>query len=366
MQAMYPSTTLVAVRAAQPAPVPGGAGALARRGRQRGLRHLRRRGPGPVLPAQGRTVARGARGAAGGGRLLQAGGLDRGPDLAHGPRRRRVGRGRGRKLGVEAVMVGTSQRNAIWHLLRGNVLKSLVATCRRRRGSGSVTDRRSGRVKDSESFEELDTAVWAHIEAERFGQAEIALRELIDLIAQDALRLHMFFGLLGGVLNRLDRADEGTEMYRRALIESRRPPAHRDRKVGAARYMLANQYLLYGDPALALAETRAGPAGQRTRPNVFSTPLRPRRSGSSDVTTMLGRPLGTESPLRRRMTDARNSPSNSGTSSTRVDLPLLTGERPRMGKGGGGGCAISSWRGRCGSEAVLLARFNDRPIASAW
>ena len=31
-----------------------------------------------------------------------------------------------RKLGVEAVMVGTSQRNALWHLLRGNVLKSLM------------------------------------------------------------------------------------------------------------------------------------------------------------------------------------------------------------------------------------------------
>jgi amino acid transporter len=30
------------------------------------------------------------------------------------------------KLGVEAVMVGTSQRNAVWHLLRGSVLKSLV------------------------------------------------------------------------------------------------------------------------------------------------------------------------------------------------------------------------------------------------
>ena len=34
--------------------------------------------------------------------------------------------GAARKLGVEAVMVGTSQRNAVWHLLRGNVLKSLV------------------------------------------------------------------------------------------------------------------------------------------------------------------------------------------------------------------------------------------------
>jgi nucleotide-binding universal stress UspA family protein len=34
--------------------------------------------------------------------------------------------GAARKLGVEAVLVGTSQRSAIWHLLRGNVLESLV------------------------------------------------------------------------------------------------------------------------------------------------------------------------------------------------------------------------------------------------
>ena len=34
--------------------------------------------------------------------------------------------GAARKLGVDAVMVGTSQRGAVWHLLRGNVLKSLV------------------------------------------------------------------------------------------------------------------------------------------------------------------------------------------------------------------------------------------------
>jgi nucleotide-binding universal stress UspA family protein len=34
--------------------------------------------------------------------------------------------GAARRLGVEAVMVGTSQRNAVWHLLRGSVLRSLV------------------------------------------------------------------------------------------------------------------------------------------------------------------------------------------------------------------------------------------------
>jgi nucleotide-binding universal stress UspA family protein len=34
--------------------------------------------------------------------------------------------GAARRLGVEAVMLGTSQRSAVWHLLRGNVLASLI------------------------------------------------------------------------------------------------------------------------------------------------------------------------------------------------------------------------------------------------
>jgi len=34
--------------------------------------------------------------------------------------------GASRRLGVEAVLLGTSQRGAVWHLLRGNVLRSLV------------------------------------------------------------------------------------------------------------------------------------------------------------------------------------------------------------------------------------------------
>jgi nucleotide-binding universal stress UspA family protein len=35
--------------------------------------------------------------------------------------------GAARRLGVSGVLVGTSQRSAVWHLLRGNVLRSLVA-----------------------------------------------------------------------------------------------------------------------------------------------------------------------------------------------------------------------------------------------
>jgi amino acid transporter/nucleotide-binding universal stress UspA family protein len=34
--------------------------------------------------------------------------------------------GAARRLGVSAVLVGTSQRSAVWHLLRGNVLRSLI------------------------------------------------------------------------------------------------------------------------------------------------------------------------------------------------------------------------------------------------
>ena len=34
--------------------------------------------------------------------------------------------GAARRLGVDAVLLGTSQRGAVWHLLRGNVLRSLV------------------------------------------------------------------------------------------------------------------------------------------------------------------------------------------------------------------------------------------------
>ena len=47
--------------------------------------------------------------------------------------------GAAHRLGVEAVMVGTSQRNAVWHLLRGNVLRSLVRDFPTPSASGSAT-----------------------------------------------------------------------------------------------------------------------------------------------------------------------------------------------------------------------------------
>lgn len=104
-----------------------------------------------------------------------------------------------------------------------------------------------------DSFAALQETVWAHIDAERFAQAESALRKLIERIEpDDADRCWHYCGLMAGVLNSLGRAEEGTEMYRRALAEARRtghPPT-----IGAARYMMAKQYVLFGQPRDALAE----------------------------------------------------------------------------------------------------------------
>ena len=102
---------------------------------------------------------------------------------------------------------------------------------------------------------------WEHIAAQEFAQAETLLRQLIDITdPSDSTRLWELNGLLAGVLNSLQRPSEGTEMYRRALAEARRA-GESSSTVGPARYMLANQYLLFGDPRDALAEAEPVPAG---------------------------------------------------------------------------------------------------------
>jgi Flp pilus assembly protein TadD len=75
------------------------------------------------------------------------------------------------------------------------------------------------------------------------------------------MRLWELNGLLAGVLNSLSRPREGTEMYRRALAQPRRA-GESSSAVGPARYMLANQYLLFGDPLDALAEAEPISAGK--------------------------------------------------------------------------------------------------------
>lgn len=98
----------------------------------------------------------------------------------------------------------------------------------------------------------LEDSAWAHIEAERFAEAEVLLRQAIAQ-SDEAHELWHLFAMLAGVLNELGRPADGTAAYRQALAEARSMGPDR-LEVGACRYMLANQCLIYGDPAEALAE----------------------------------------------------------------------------------------------------------------
>jgi tetratricopeptide (TPR) repeat protein len=111
-----------------------------------------------------------------------------------------------------------------------------------------------------EAWRELDALAWSHIGAEEFAQAEPLVRRLIDITdSEDCLRLWNLFGVLAGVLTELERPEEATEMLRRALSEARR--AGPSAAVDAARYMLANQHLFYGDARDALAVAEPVPSG---------------------------------------------------------------------------------------------------------
>jgi Flp pilus assembly protein TadD len=113
----------------------------------------------------------------------------------------------------------------------------------------------------SESQRALDALAWKHIEAEECDQAEVVIRRLLDLAdPEDPGRLWNLFGLLASVLNSLARPGEATEMLRRALSEARREDPSGS-PVGVARFMLANQLLVHGDPRDALAEASPIPAG---------------------------------------------------------------------------------------------------------
>ena len=116
-------------------------------------------------------------------------------------------------------------------------------------------------MSDEKAWKDLDEVAWAHIRARRFDEAEVTLRELIERAEpRDPLRLWYLLGVLAGVLNNLERPVEAAEMYRRALAEARRSGA--SNSVETARYMLANQLLIHGNPTDALAEAEPIPAGR--------------------------------------------------------------------------------------------------------
>ncbi len=128
--------------------------------------------------------------------------------------------------------------------------------------NGSIVSRTAlATMGEDESPKELYRRAWKYIDAQEFAEAEPPLRRLIDATdPSDPIRLWELHGLLAGVLNSLSRTAEGTDLYRRALAEARRAGDDHS-AVGPARYMLANQYLLFGDPRDALAEAEPVPTG---------------------------------------------------------------------------------------------------------
>src|SRR5688572_29306712 len=118
---------------------------------------------------------------------------------------------------------------------------------------------RRKRMAEGEDLESLKAAMWAHIAAERFVEAEIAVRRLLKRTdPEDRLRRWNLIGIQAGVLNSLSRPNDATQAFREALTEATRAGATRP-EVQVSRYMLANQHLLYGDPMEALAEAEPIP-----------------------------------------------------------------------------------------------------------
>ena len=112
-----------------------------------------------------------------------------------------------------------------------------------------------------DSSEALKALTWKHISAKEFEQAEEVVRRRIEEADPgDPDRMCFLFGLLASVLNSLQRFDEATQMLRLSLAEAKKITTSAA-PVGPARYFLAYQYLLYGDPNQALAEAQPVPSG---------------------------------------------------------------------------------------------------------
>lgn len=104
-------------------------------------------------------------------------------------------------------------------------------------------------------------AGWEHISAGRFDEAEVMFRELLARTdPQDAERLWFLFGLLGDILNSLNRTNEAAEMMRRALAQAERLGPSRT-ELHYSRYRLGNHALNFASPSDALRELDPIPEG---------------------------------------------------------------------------------------------------------
>lgn len=106
--------------------------------------------------------------------------------------------------------------------------------------------------------QETESGAWDHILAERFGEAEAAVRSLIGRVDdKDHERLCLLFGLLGSILNSLGRHGDATS----ALWEAMKHEQQVSAEANTHRYILANQYVNFGDPEEALAVIQVVPPG---------------------------------------------------------------------------------------------------------
>ena len=108
----------------------------------------------------------------------------------------------------------------------------------------------------------LSELAWKHIAAKEYGAAETTIRQRIAIADPENSRLRWeLFGLLASTLNSLARHAEATAMLRESLDCARKVgPTYSG--IQTSRYMLANQQLVHGDPAEALAEAIPIPDGQ--------------------------------------------------------------------------------------------------------